>query len=123
MRNLLLWILLYTLTLASSQIFLKLGVSEAGQISFKSINDLIPTILDILKSPLLILGTTLMGASFLLWVYILSWFKLGLVFPLTAITYIFVALLSFLFLGERLSAINYGGIVLVATGIFFLLYK
>jgi uncharacterized membrane protein len=123
MRNLLLWILIYTLLLASSQIILKTGAGQIGGISFKGMGDLIPLILKVITNPMVIMGTLCMASSFLLWIYILSWFKLGVVFPLTAITYIFVALLSFFFLGEKLSAFNYTGIVLVAAGIFFLLYK
>jgi uncharacterized membrane protein len=64
-----------------------------------------------------------MAASFVLWLVILSWFKLSLVFPLTALTYLFVALLSYLMLGEKLLLQNYAGIILIALGIFFLLYK
>jgi len=77
----------------------------------------------LLKNPYFLLGTGLMAASFFLWLVILSWFKLSLVFPLTALTYIFVALLSYLMLGEKLLLQNYAGIMLIALGIFFLLYK
>ena len=84
MRNLLLWILFYTLLLASSQIVLKSGAAQIGGISFKSFGDLFPLVLTLITNPLVVLGTLLMAASFFLWLYILSWFKLSVAFPLTA---------------------------------------
>ena len=123
MRNLLLWILFYTLLLASSQIILKSGAAQIGGFSLKGLGDIFPLAFTIIKNPLVILGTLLMAASFFLWLYILSWFKLSVAFPLTALTYVFVALMSYFFLGDRLSLYNYFGITLIASGIFFLLYK
>lgn len=115
--------LIYTALLASSQIFLRLGASQIGGFSLKAFKDLLPLILTILKNPSVLIGTSLMASSFFLWIYILSWFKLALAFPLTAIAYIFVAVLSYFLLGERLLFYNYLGIGLIACGIFFLLYK
>ena len=123
MRHLFIWVVFYCLLLASSQITLKSGASQLGGFTIKGLADIFPLLLRIIANPMILLGTLLMASSFLLWVYILSWLKLGLVFPLTAMTYIFVALLSYFFLAEKLSLINYFGIVLVAAGIFFLLYK
>ena len=123
MRYLFLWVIFYCLLLASSQITLKSGASQLGGFSIKSLGDIFPLLLSVIKNPFIIIGTLLMASSFFLWVYILSWFKLGLVFPLTAMTYIFVALLSYFFLAEKLSLVNYFGITLIAAGIFFLLYK
>ena len=123
MKNLLLWILFYTLVLAFSQILLKLGVSQIGGFVIKDSKDLFPLALQVTKNPLIILGIILMASSFLLWIYILSWFKLGLVFPLTALVYVLVAILSYSLLGERLSALNYFGVILIATGVFFVLYR
>ena len=123
MRNLLFWILSYTLILAFSQFLLKSGVSQMGGFSIKGFKDILPLALGVLKNPLVMLGIILTASSFFLWIYILSWFKLGLVFPMTALVYIFVALMSYFFLGERLSALNYFGIVLIASGVFFILHK
>jgi len=123
MRNIFLWILFYTVILASSQVLLKLGANQIGAISLKEARDIFPVGLSLIKNPLIMGGIILMASSFFLWLYILSWFKLGLVFPLTAMTYVFVALLSFFLLGEKLSFINYFGIAFIATGIYLLLYQ
>jgi drug/metabolite transporter (DMT)-like permease len=123
MRHLLLWMGFYTLVMAFGQICLKLGMNRLAGVSLQSGSDLLRLIPALLKNPYLLLGTGLLAGSFVLWLVILSWFKLSLVFPLTALTYIFVALLSYFMLGESLLWQNYVGIGLVALGIFFLLYK
>ncbi|MEE8637671.1 MAG: hypothetical protein V3T21_01340, partial [Candidatus Margulisiibacteriota bacterium] len=84
MKNLFLWILFYTLVLASSQIILKSGAAQIGGISLKGLGDIFPLVITVIKNPLVILGTLFMASSFFLWLYILSWFKLSVAFPLTA---------------------------------------
>ena len=123
MKNLLFWLLVYTLIMAMSQIFLKLGAVQMGSLKIKEFRDVLIIAFEILTNPFVILSVTLMVSLFFLWMFILSWFKLGLVFPMTALTYVFVALMSYFFLGEALSPINYFGIILIASGIFFLLYR
>lgn len=123
MRNSLFWILFYTLVMAFSQILLKAGVGQIGGFKISGSKDIFLITLQVLKSPFIMGSILLMVSSFFLWLYILSWFKLGVVFPLTALVYVFVALMSYFILGEKLSLINYFGIILVASGVFFLLYK
>jgi drug/metabolite transporter (DMT)-like permease len=94
-----------------------------GGFSVQNTKDMLLLALAILKNPYILIGTTLMASSFFLWLFILSWFKLSLVFPLTALTYIFVALLSYYLLGEKLFLQNYVGIFFMAIGVFFLLLK
>ena len=123
MRQLLFWILVYTIVMALGRIFLKMGMRQLDGFSLQSTRDALLILPALLKSPYLLLGIGLMASSFLLWLIILSWFKLSLVFPLTALTYIFVVLFSYFMLGEKLLLQNYAGIALIALGIFFLLYK
>lgn len=123
MRHLLVWILIYTVVMALGQIFLKMGMSRLAGFSLQNMKDALLILPGLLKSPYILLGAGFMAASFILWLFILSWFKLSLVFPLTALTYIFVVLLSYFMLGEKLLLQNYAGIILIAFGIFFLLYK
>jgi len=109
--------------MALGQVFLKLGMNRMAGFSLQNTRDSLLLLPALLKSPYLLLGAGLMAASFILWLIILSWFKLSLVFPLTALTYIFVALFSYLMLGEKLLLQNYVGVIFIALGIFFLLYK
>lgn len=123
MKNLFLWVLVYTIILASSQVMIKMGLSNTSGLSLKEHKEFVPFIVSLIKSPLLILGVAMMASSFILWIYILSWFKLSVVFPLTAMTYIFVAFFAHFMLGETLALLNYCGVALIAGGMFFLLLK
>ena len=123
MKNLFAWILFYTLIMAFSQALLKLGTNGIAIFQFKGVKDVFPFVFQVIKNPYILVSIFLMSSSFFLWMYILSRFKLGLVFPLTALTYVFVALISFFIFGERLSYFNYFGIILIASGVFFLLYR
>lgn len=114
---------LYTFILALGQIFLKLGMSAISGIAVPNAKEALPLFLAMVRSPYLLAGTALLAGSFFLWLVILSWYKLGLVFPLTALTYIFVSLLSYFMLGDKLLPQNYLGIALIACGVFFLLYR
>jgi drug/metabolite transporter (DMT)-like permease len=107
-----------------SQILLKLGMNRLAGVSAHDPRELFTLIITALKNPYLMIGAALLASSFFLWLVILSWFKLSLVFPLTALTYVFVAVLSYFVLGERLLLWqNYAGIVILAAGVFFLLYR
>ena len=123
MISLIFWILVYTFIMAVSQVLLKIGLSHFGTISVKTWQDILPLITVIIHNYYILGGTILMGSSFFLWLAMLSWFKLGLIFPMTALVYVFVALLTHFWLGEELYIYNYFGILLIAAGIFFLLFK
>jgi drug/metabolite transporter (DMT)-like permease len=123
MINLLLWMLIYTFALALSQVLIRMGAAQIGCITLKCTKDVVDLMFALLNNVPLISGTVLMGSSFFLWIYILSWYKLSVAFPLTALSFIFVAILSHFLLGEKVGIFNYLGILLIACGIFFLLYK
>jgi len=123
MKNMLFWVLFYVLVMAFSQILLKSGVGQIGGFRISGAKDILLTALQIFKNPFIMGSVLLMASAFFLWLYILSWFKLGLVFPLTALTYVFVALMSYFMLGEKLSLYNYFGVVMIVAGVFFLLFK
>lgn len=121
--QLLIWILIYTLVLASSQVLLKLGLIQIGAFGARGIKDIIGLLFLLIRNPYVVSGTVLMASSYFLWLAILSWFKLSIAFPMTALGFIFVAILSYFILGERLFYYNYIGVLFIAFGIFLLLYR
>ncbi|MBU0671804.1 MAG: hypothetical protein KJ732_02115 [Candidatus Margulisbacteria bacterium] len=123
MIKLFIWVVIYTSILAFSQIILKIGLVKVGSFNIKESKDLFSLGLALLSNPYVLLGTALMASSYFLWLAILSWFKLSVAFPMTALGFIFVALFSYFMLGEKLLLHNYLGIALIAVGIFLLLFK
>jgi len=123
MKNLFLWILVYTSVLALSQIMLKIGLNQVGSFGAKGIRELFALVTLVFTNFYVLSGTLLMAGSYFLWLAILSWFKLSLAFPLTAIGFVLVAVFSYFMLGEKLLPHNYLGILLIAFGIWLLLFK
>lgn len=123
MKTIVILVLIYAFLMALAQVLLKTGVTEMGGFKIKGTKDIMPLLLNILKNKAIFAGMFLMVSSFFLWLYILSVAKLSIVFPLTASMYIFVAFLSFLFIGEKLALINYTGVFLIIAGTAFLLLK
>jgi len=109
--------------MAISQILLKVGVGQIGGFHLVGIREVWLLVLQVLTNLSIMSSIILMVSSFFLWLYILSWTKLSLVFPLTALVYVLVPILSFLLLGERLSLYQYLGATFIASGVFFLLFK
>jgi uncharacterized membrane protein len=75
-----------------------------------------------LKNYPLITGVLLFVASSVFYFYGLSIERLSIIYPLTSLTYIWVAFISIRYLKEKMNAHKWIGIALIITGIFFLTY-
>lgn len=95
-------------TAAAGQLLLKLGANRGGW--------------EILKSPHFWLGGFCYFISFVLWVYALSKVELSVAYPFTALTFVLVFILSFLALGEAVTAMKLVGIFLILSG-FMVMFK
>src|SRR6201993_955742 len=63
------------------------------------------------------MGVLLMTASFFSFLAMLSWFPVSFVIPATSLAYVAGAFGAKLFLGERLNATRWAGIVLICFGV------
>ncbi len=73
------------------------------------------------RSPLLILGVILLISWLLLRLALLSAAEMSLVLPATAgIAYVLTSLVGQLWLGEHVSQVHNGGLVLISVGVFVL---
>ena len=75
-------------------------------------------ILKQLKNKNLILGLVLFVISALFYIYALSMERLSMLYPITSLTYIWVALISIKFLGEKMNKYKWLGVILIILGIF-----
>lgn len=77
-----------------------------------------------LTSPYVLLSLALQGISFLLWVLVLSRSNLGYAFGFSgAFFYLILPLLSWWLYGERLSPLQWGGLLLISLGVLCLQVK
>ena len=96
-----------------SELLLKRGASEVAApdsaFSWTGINGL--------ASPLVWWAILLIIASFISWLYVLRYIPLSMAYPLSRVVDILVPLGCWIFLGERISALRWGGIALVVIGL------
>jgi len=77
-----------------------------------------------LTSPYVLASITMQGISFLLWVFVLSRANLGYAFGFSgAFFYLILPMLSWWLYGERLSPLQWGGLLLITLGVLCLQAK
>lgn len=107
------------LTAVLSQLLFKQGVSELGSMRFSASNVGL-LIANVFRNPFLLTGLFFYSISFIFWLFVLSKMKLSVVYPITSLNFILVAIASYLLYDEKLSITQYGGILLIILGIVFL---
>jgi multidrug transporter EmrE-like cation transporter len=105
-RRALLLVCFCTVTGAAAQFLMKIGMSHFA-----------PTLPAILKNFPLIAGYALYGLNTLLLVLALRDGELSLLYPIIALTYVWVTLLSYTFLHEPPNMFKNAGIAAIVTGV------
>lgn len=97
---------------AFGQVLLKYAMIKHGPINFS-----MQGLLGLLFEPRLLLALTLYAAALLAWLHVLSKVPLSTAYPMLAITYVIVPVLSVIFFGERIQQSQIIGICLVLVGV------
>lgn len=112
----------YSLLLGASQVILKLGINALGGLRLRELSDIFPIILKVITNFPIILGISMMAASFFVWFYILSLYQLNLAMPLSSMTFVFTVVMAAMFLGEPLTVWNVAGTLIICFGVYVLLH-
>jgi len=104
-------VLIATFTGAFSSLYMKRG---AEKFNFN--------VLEQLKNKDLVIGVVLFFSGFVVYVYALTMEKLSLLYPITALTYVWTAFISIKFLKEKMNLYKWLGIATIIVGIFFVTY-
>lgn len=105
-------VIIATLFGAPAALFFKKGTTN---FSIRSIKLFISSI-----NKMLILGFILFIADFIVYIYALKQAPLSFVFPIASVTYIWIVLLSCIFLKEKLNKYKLIGIALIVGGVIIL---
>lgn len=100
-------VFLCTLIGAAAQVFFKLGATAIAR----------PTPVQILTNPTLLFGYCLYGISTMLLVLALRKGQLSLLYPVIALTYVWVTLLSIMIFHESLNAFKAIGLAVIVAGV------
>lgn len=93
-------------------------LGAVGQIFFKlASKDLAFNIMALLGNWRLILGLSLYGAASILFIFALRYGNVSVLYPIIALSYVWVAIMSSVFLGEVFPAYKWTGIAFILLGV------
>jgi drug/metabolite transporter (DMT)-like permease len=101
---------------AVGQFLLKVGVNRIGGIAFKR-SELVGTVWRIASQPYIVVGIALFVLSMVMWLGVLSKMELSRAYPMVSISYVLVALMAVVFLGETITATRALGILVILVGV------
>lgn len=110
------FIALVVLTNTIGTLFLGIGMAEMPEFGTTSLAAYVQAFL---INPWILPGIALLAVWMLAQISMYSWADLTYVLPVTASSYVFIAILSKFVLNEHISAARWVGIVLIAFGVVF----
>ena len=108
--------LLFILCDTATQIFLKKGATNLGEIPLDQLSLVILYILNILTNTNIIIGVVFVLIAFFSWLAILSKVDLSKAQLMNSLVYVTVPLASIFFLGETIHMTQIFGILLISVG-------
>ena len=98
----------------AGQFVMKLGVAQVGRFGeMSTAGFLVKTLLN----PWVLLGIALYGLSAIVWLGLISRVPLSVAYPMLSLAYVLVVFVSWLFLGEGMTALKWLGVFLIAIGV------
>lgn len=99
------------------QLLLKTGMRRVGVIDGERLRSPLRLVMDVVRTPAVILGLCIYGASALAWIVVLSRTELSFAYPFLSLAYVIVTVAAMVLLGERFSARQWAGLVAVVAGV------
>lgn len=99
-----------------SQLLLKYSINSLD-FHVSSIKNVIKLVVQLLKTPRVLIGFVFSGISLLMWLFVLTKADLNFAFSIDSMRYILIALASVLFLKEKIKMTRWLGIFAVICGI------
>lgn len=102
---------------AAAQLTLKYGMNQVGAIGRAELRSPVATAVRVLSQPGVLGGLALFGLSAVLWMVVLSRTSLSFAYPFAASTYVIILLFDRFLLDEPVSALRWGGVLLIIVGL------
>ena len=104
-------------TAATAHILLKIGMNEIGEINAETIKTPGKLIGQLITTPAILAAIPVYAISNIGWLVVLSRLNLSVAYPFLASLYVFLPILSMIFLSETLSVQHWAGIVIIGIGV------
>lgn len=98
-------------------ILLAQAMKSLGEVRLENLPQLLDLGIAVFSTPRIWMAIGLFAVFFFLWMTVLSYEDLSFALPLTALTYLFNALLVGPFLGEVVSPLRWAGTLLIGAGV------
>ncbi len=105
------------LSAAAGETLLSYGMKRSGEMNIAEPSQWLALIFSVVRNPYIFAGVLFLGVFFFLYLAALSWADLSFVLPLTAVSYIFAALLARFVLKEEVSLARWIGTLIIMMGI------
>jgi Membrane transporters of cations and cationic drugs len=99
------------------QLLLKYVMKGVGPLGLTQLGSPARIIVALLTNPLFLLAAALYALGFVIWLIVLSKMDLSLAYPILALSYFLVPLLSWLLFGEQISVLRWFGIAIICLGV------
>lgn len=122
-KSLVLITLVASLTI-TSQIFLKRGLREIGEMKPSGLQDFFSALFHLIQNKFIIIGIFIAATGAFFWLIVISKMDLTVAFPISgAIFFVLLFLVSWLFLGETITVVKVLGVLLILLGAYMILNK
>lgn len=123
MIKLLLILLIGLVFESTGVVLLKKGMDRIGHVNQVNAAEIVRVVKAGAANPQILLGIFFEALFFLLLLMLLARSEISFLWPLTGLSFVFATLAAILFLGERVSAVRWAGVVLIVIGAAFVSYS
>ncbi len=106
-----------TLSASIGEVLLSYGMKRNGEVNIADPAQWVNLIMQCIRNPYIIGGVALLAVFFFLYLASLSWADISFVLPLTAMSFIFAAVMAKYFLREDVSWYRWAGTFIIVVGI------
>ena len=110
-------IILVAATAATAHILLKIGMNQVGEVNAEALKTPGKLVGQPVTTPAILAAIPVYAISNVGWLVVLSRLNLSVAYPFLASLYIFLPILSMLFLSETLSTQHWAGIIVIGIGV------
>ena len=103
--------------MSAAQLLLKKGLLMIGPFP-ENLNGFIPFFMKVCTNIYAVLAVLITIPAALVWILVLSRTQISYLYPFMALSYVIIALGSLLLFKEDISALRWGGIVVICAGVF-----
>ena len=100
------------------QYVLKVGAKQLGQVGVEDAGRAATVAFAAATNPYIIGGLAFYAFGAVTWIMVLTRVPLSWAYPILALNQVLILLVAATFLGEQVSAMRWGGVLLIITGVF-----